>query len=745
MEKYTKILSLLLLFAANLSQAQQIKFSLTQDPNFIDSLFVSTTEGNWAGTGFYTGSYALSESAVQFHQPLVQQEFANVPREKLLKAQENKPFDIFLRFKLRKPNSGLDDLSIYMGEGGQGQSERPSFIDNVVYSSGGRSNVEETDASGKTYLIFDYRGVGSILPYKFLRGRFQSWILFSFHISRTIQNYTTSTYYVIALPFVVEGIKNREVPIIGSTVEPQIPHTILHAPPGDQSTIEISSTKTKCQAIEERVSENVTTDGNFSARLGYKGSVGLVVQVDLEFYVQFDYANTSGNYQLKTNSRETCITVANGVSTLPGVKDDIFIGVGYDMDFGIFETVKVNPSTYIPYVQQDLVFAPNPNVPARNFVYTETAVKGQIAQKMAIYNNTALTAKVRFDALNQANVWQQVLDKNNANKAAAKLSPPYQTMSFSGNTNQFFETTIANTESNSITVDHFISESFGLQFAVNVGGSGVGGGFKFTTEKTFGTTNSTFSSTGNTMKYVRSDNDPTDLFNVNLHRDPMYGTPVFSLASGTQSSCPYEGGYQIDNPNVNFTGAVASQDSADIVQPVVDINTAAVFTLQICNDSSFPRSYKLGMGSGNLNGAIVHAGGTNISSSPKVENFAGFECKNISVTVSRQFSNSPTFFPNLEFSLEPVCPEETEVSSSIWATVNFGPVQPFVNINNGIWENPNTWVYQRIPKNTDNVIIENNQSVTVTTAGAVAKTVTVKPGANLGFPSASSKLTIVGN
>ena len=108
------------------------------------------------------------------------------------------------------------------------------------------------------------------------------------------------------------------------------------------------------------------------------------------------------------------------------------------------------------------------------------------------------------------------------------------------------------------------------------------------------------------VKYTLADDDAGDKFDVKIVRDPMFGTPVFRLESSTKSSCPYQGGYQRDQPNLKHDGTTNDH----ITSTKNPIGSSATFKLDICNESNEARSYNLKLNAtSNLNGAVVSASG----------------------------------------------------------------------------------------------------------------------------------------
>lgn len=152
-------------------------------------------------------------------------------------------------------------------------------------------------------------------------------------------------------------------------------------------------------------------------------------------------------------------------------------------------------------------------------------------------------------------------------------------------------------------------------------------------------------------------------------RDPAYGTPIFLVGQGAKSSCPYEGGYQRDQPSLRFQ---AVPNSSTYTVPNVAAGTTSQFGIRLCNNSNETRTYNLRFNpQSNANNAIVSVSGTTGNTE-----FGAF-------TISPNTCNPNTFFvnitqqnpgalssPNLNLELYSLC--DQAVASDIFATANWG-------------------------------------------------------------------------
>lgn len=501
--------------------------------------------------------------------------------------------------------------------------------------------------------------------FTFARADRRGWIVFSLW---EILNGSMVRNQVV-LPFVVEGILNPEVPIMGTTTVPQIPFMILHAPPGDGSTSKFLAGKTVCRSYEDSYVEDASNNVNASVKLGVKGSFGIIVQVDYEAYIQFNTSGTVGAMQMKTTSDETCITVNSEFATteLAGANGsgDVFIGYGRDLYYGVYKYVAVGNCA--PTVDSGLVFTPVPNS-ERTFVYTKEAIETEIGNLTAIMNDTSNMTRLRNEAQNQIDVWNQVLQLNDVNKNNPNNELMEQ-FNFSGGTTQTHSKSITTTQISTITAEQYFDVSAGIEGLVEVGGSGFSGGYEYTTSKRFGNTQTTSTQLSTLIEYTLTDDDSGDLFKVDVVRDPMYGTPVFRMGPGARSSCPYQGGYQRDQPNLKH-----ENQSSNLTILGAPVNGAATFKLDLCNDSDEPRTYNLVLNAlSNLNGAIVRAVGVPLNGNDLGQAFlipANSCLEDLVITVSMDNPNSPLAYPNLEIMLYAPC--ESGISSSVFTSVYFG-------------------------------------------------------------------------
>lgn len=496
---------------------------------------------------------------------------------------------------------------------------------------------------------------------------------------------------VIILPFIVEGAsidltQPDAVGIAGYTKEPAIPYMILHAPPGDNSSVTFEQAQETCRSFSESVQDDFSASGRLDVTLGIAGSAGLFVTTDFEFSVTASITGGGGNTQIRKSNEKTCVRAVSAISTLTkasGVPDGtIYMGYSSDLAYGFFPRVNIE-STNPLVIKKDtaLIFgvvgSPTP------FYMSKQQIKNDIAVKQAIVDAYVPTNPINEQALslanhalNQIDVWNQVLAKDSANVANTQNDVIRSTYTIGGD--QTTTESISYARSTVYDVNHYISAGAGVSFVVKVAGSGVSGGAQFSTKKTFGQGVANTTNTATTIKWRLYDDDITGLENgitgerirLKIVRDPDYGTPIFLLDSAnSRTSAPYEGGYQRDQPFLKFS-AVA--DTSYYTVPNVAVGSTSQFGVRLCNNSDEERPYRLKFDpTTNANNVFV-----SLSGSSGTTEYGSF-------TVPANSCLANTYFVNVnqqnlgaltsqEINLQLYVANEPSIKSDIFVTSNWG-------------------------------------------------------------------------
>ncbi|WP_394993401.1 3-coathanger stack domain-containing protein [Emticicia sp.] len=649
---------------------------LTATYGDMGTLKVTSSSGSVAGNNAYYGSiYAGTNDIIQAaNNGWIGNTFNSIAPGGRFKATAGKPVTISLEFNLNEffPWLGSAITNTVALPGGIGKNEQNYAYDAFI-------SIPFTELINSSQKTYKYQGT-----YTFTNARSQAWIVFGFAV---IQNGVIQ-YYTMVLPFIVDGVKEPGIPIplvLNDSGQPRIisqpalPITVLHAPPGDQSYTKFEVNKTSCQSAENSITEGLANTGTGSIKLGFKGSIGFVATIDIEAYVEFTASGTEGNTNVRKKNTETCVSSTTGFGATPGSGEDIFLCEGLDYNYAIYDNLVIGPPpNYSTSIKKGLAMVPVDNSKRLN-LYTRSNIIDQIELRRLDTLNNALTLKQRIDAKNQLNVWKQLIAMNDANVANATIpNPDYGQINLSGGAPYLDRTTsVSTSQTNTIIVDNYMEANVGIQGVVNIGGSGFSAGYNLRTSKSYGQTNSSTSSITNTMTMHLEDNDAGDLLRINIYRDPMFGTPLFKLQSGSRTSCPFEGGYQREQPRLEIVGIAQN----NIAISNITLGTPAAFQMKVCNSNTTEaRTYKLGFVSqSNSSDLLITAAGSTGSE------FGAFtipantcRVENYDVNISRRYPTSDVNFANLEFRLYSEC--EPSIKASVFASVGFAAPPPATGV-----------------------------------------------------------------
>lgn len=495
------------------------------------------------------------------------------------------------------------------------------------------------------------------------------------------------------IPFIITGQIEEKISVLGKAIQPMVPYMILHAPPGDGSSSETAETKTSCREFSTTLETESVHNADVAVKIGIAGSAGLFVTTDFEFSVTFSAKLTAGDLAIKSNANQTCVTMTKGFSTgaMIGLKGsgDVFMGYGTDLDYGIYRMIRQDAKTCLTSLDSGLVYAPSSN--ARTFFMTEEQLLDDIAYQRSVSARTDTTVKARNLAANQADVWEKILAMNKANKDNPSNSL-IKNITFGKGVTITEESGITVVNTNTLDVQNYLEASVGISALVEVAGSGVSGGYEYTNKHRYGNTTTNSQETQKMVKYTLTDDDAGDKFDVKIVRDPMFGTPVFRLESSTKSSCPYQGGYQRDQPKLKHDGTTNDH----ITSTKNPIGSSVTFKLDICNESNEARNYNLKLNAtSNLNGAVVSASGVPLNGNDLGQTYmvpANSCLQDLIVEVKQLSANSPLSYPNLELFLYSEC--EPDIQSSVFASIYFGNATAVENETNNdllkVYPNPSS-------------------------------------------------------
>jgi hypothetical protein len=479
----------------------------------------------------------------------------------------------------------------------------------------------------------------------------------------------------VVIPIYVIGPANgqEQVEIIDSIRSPAIPYLVLHDPPGDKSSTTFETGETYCTNIETRSQDSQTEEVDLGFRFGFKGDVGFIYTISLEIYNQFNFEWDQTFTRTSNTTHEVCVTNKQTRST----PDDANTGITPGQSYFLGRSTMMLYGTYDAWFYEDcklkfgkrLVMGPTDDDSVENFFLSEDQVKEEIANELAVANDPNETVYRRTYAENQADLWQQMLDQNAANKANGNYGSPE---CFAPGAPVGRSNTSTETNSYSLDIDYTFENSAGIEFFLNAGGNGFETSYEVTTRQSFGEGVTQSASSERTIGYTIWDDDslPENIC-VEVADDPSYGTPMFRLGSGSRTSRPYEGGYQIDQPRVENGEPGCPNDYVNVIN--APPGQPLEIPIQICNDSQYPRSYELRLvNTSNDNEALVTMNGVSLALSAfPFQEIPANTCLNRTLIVSQKDAQTLDY-KNLRLFLAPEMMLDSTVREFINVSVSFG-------------------------------------------------------------------------
>jgi hypothetical protein len=309
-----------------------------------------------------------------------------------------------------------------------------------------------------------------------------------------------------------------------------------------------------------------------------------------------------------------CLTTSTNYQTsddesLTGSQGDIYLATTVNYQYGVYEELKDMGPCLEPEYEQSLALWPT-NDGIATSLYTEGHIVNVLIPGL-IDNIASLdpqTDSLAYQtATDQLSVWEQAIAMNAEIKMEAE---DLNTHDFSGGTSFEYSQEVSTSVIKSIETNMYIDQSVAVEVNAEVGGAGAGGTAKISTRTESGSSEVDEYQSTNNIGFTLADNDIDDHFEVVVKSDKVFGTHVFVLnENDTQSSCPYEGGYQIDQPYVEF-----ADNSQEATLTDIPNGEDGTFLANLCNESSYDRTYHLKVDQAtNLDGLIIEAFGSNLA------------------------------------------------------------------------------------------------------------------------------------
>ncbi len=449
---------------------------------------------------------------------------------------------------------------------------------------------------------------------------------------------------------VVEGSRPRAATF--ATVSPQLPLFVLHDPPGDKSYSYIARDESTCTTTSFSALRGGSVGGWGAVKLGTEFEAGLGFSVETSIWGELKNTFSAEKTSLSTTEQETCFTANQKFSTsddeyvTAGTGGDVFVGAALNMIYAITDDLDYNEAVCRADLSKGVAFGLNGF--ATEYTYTESFVRENLVPRLEMLRDLPATPRdsVAFYD-NQIKVWKQTLALNEKNKATAAGQPALVNRSFDGNAGPIEESqTLSSTTVETVEFNVVISDEVAVEAGLEIGGSGLSGGASVTLRKEDGGSQGTRRATSSTTGYVLDDDDYYDFFSVDIKADPVYGTPLFALKSGT-SACVWEPGTQ-PREGVQLTANT-------LVRNNVSPDGAASFQLTLGNtgQSDEARAYQLfALSESNPDGAVIAVNGFAIGDLAPVTIAPGASV-NQTLTVRR--GPEAFSYPELKIGLRSTC------------------------------------------------------------------------------------------
>ncbi|MGB6036727.1 MAG: T9SS type A sorting domain-containing protein, partial [Cryomorphaceae bacterium] len=461
-----------------------------------------------------------------------------------------------------------------------------------------------------------------------------------------------------------------------TTQAPTVPHLILRDPPGDESYAFLEEESTTCHGYGMSIGTESAVEAWVSAKIGRAGSVGIIAEAEYEVYAEISASLEYGVTRTSEEEYEMCFTSSSRYETneeggVVGDGDDVFISTATNYAYGMYQTLSIDDGVCANLVSKnELILSPLGTT--NTTIYTQNHIQNNIIPELEENIATLDPNSAAYQsASDQLEVWQQAIDINNELKAEADFVTG---TSFNGGPGNDEAVSVSTSEIKSLEMNMYIDASVAAEVGAEVGGTGVSGGVRVRARTDQGSSSSSTNQNTNTIGYHLEDDDAIDNFNVEIYSDKAFGTPVFVLDDlVSQSSCPYEGGYQIDQPLLTFEGG-----SSELTIENIPTGTQPTFQINVCNDSDEDRYYNLKVNPAtNTQGAILQGFGENLSSTD-----FGFEilvpangCINSATITLTQTSDETLDYEGIELYLYAFCqPASAPILSSIFLNAYFTDV-----------------------------------------------------------------------
>ncbi|MBD2753983.1 hypothetical protein [Spirosoma validum] len=460
-----------------------------------------------------------------------------------------------------------------------------------------------------------------------------------------------------------------------TTTSPELVTMVLHDPPGNKSFSAWSTSQTYERAVRFYSQKAVGVEPWVEVKIGTDFSTGIGVVFESKAWGSVNQSVNTTKYNTTSSEAIFSSTIQSEYRTeeggSPGAASDVFIGQALNLIYGKSVQFSFNQAACQIDSVSRLMIASDKNQDSRTtFFYTQAHILNTVIPNLKNLRNAEdPAAPIKTNKYNyyqkQVSMWEQLLANNEENKRNARF---VENVSFgSGSFKTLSETTRTssnNTVEFGLSIDSQTAGELGFEFA----GSGVSGGVIVNVKMDNGQSESTTNMKEITFAYTLAEDASTisngkgNSFNVNVKKDPVYGSPVFDLIAG-ETSCPHMPG--------TFARDVMQLYSTSPVKTGI-VGNKASFPLTIGNASSTGenRTYNLALNS-IVNGLTVKLNGENgqvlgsVGSVTPINLDAGVSGP-YTIYVERDPGSGIYTFDNIQLTLSDAC-STTSISTTLQA------------------------------------------------------------------------------
>ncbi|MFH1568439.1 MAG: Ig-like domain-containing protein [Gemmatimonadota bacterium] len=402
---------------------------------------------------------------------------------------------------------------------------------------------------------------------------------------------------------IVTGDRPRTGTFVSAVTE-EFPLLIVRDPPGDGSYSFVEEGASICSEWNNFYAESVSGGFKTKLKVGARLWTGLGVMTRTAAESENLHGYMVGLEAAQHTGFRTCVTTTKRFSTsgdelFIGRDGDVYLGIALNLLFAKTDEVEVKESGGSYRVETSEAVAMGVKGFKTTYLYTDAHIRNALIPQLEELAILEPDSAAMFNSA--AANWRRHLALNDSLKGEAKAS---ENRSFSAGADYEYRHTADTTSTLNYSFKAFATTEHEVGFVFEGTASGIVHYVVLKAEASYTRAVEEDTTKTRTWGYILTDNDIGDFFTVDVKNDPVYGTPVFELRSGT-SSCPWEPGTQ---PRDALELSITPPEVNEVLPDAL-----ATFTLGLGNlsESDEAREYVLrSINATNPGGAILRANGS---------------------------------------------------------------------------------------------------------------------------------------